>query len=899
MIIMDVTPAPSESTTPATPPASLPHKPKRTTLLDAALAYHALGLRVVLLHNLKVTGGCSCKSGKKCALGSGKHPRFRGWKDPGGGVMLETPEAIQAAWEDFPRSNVGIITGSKPYSNIVCIDVDPRHGGTESLEKLIADNEPFPPTWEAKTGNNGRHIIFEHPGSEYKVKNDQPGQGNYNPKLGEGIDIRGDGGQFVVEPSVNASGKYKWVNPPGGEVPLAPLPAWLRELIAEKKGEEPKRKGGSPETARKPGRPSKKSRDNWAKGALKAELEILRNAPAGQRNNCVNRCSMNLFQIVGNGLGMLDDDVVVGLLYDAAKEAFGDEFEPAKVRASIESGRKKGLTQPRLPPNGEGMPYISPSVVSEQGEVAKDDSPTQQPSSPIVETAPTPPVIPPANFDSSDKVYFEFDNYERLSQSFIDLYYLHHGEQSLYYWNETWWKWDREKMSYRSIPLFDLRSRIHAFVAREFYKEAERQVEETGKRCTPLKVTRDVVTNVIQALSGKCCLSMGLYPSQPAWIGVVHPANEGSHSTPRSRYDIANWIALRNGLLNVKAIENGSTSLEQCMHPPSPYWFSRTCLPYDFDPDAECPLFIKSINLALEGDQDRISLIQEFFGYILARGDLSKQKFLVLIGDGNNGKGGIISALIDMIGHENYSSVSLEQFGEPFGLYSTVGMLANIYTEINEIDKISEGILKQYTAGEPMQLDIKYRDPVKIIPTAKLVFSMNEPPKFIDKSDGIWRRLIAVPFNYKLQDHEVIEGMATPGFWASSGEIQGIFKWALAGLIRLNSAGWTKSELTEKHKVKIRNESSNHRLYLSETLEADPGDETGGVPIQSLYDEYKNWCKENGYERATVGKIVFNRTVESMFKAKASEQPVWHAASARTARVMKFVKYKQTDRLET
>lgn len=122
-----------------------------------------------------------------------------------------------AAW---PDANIGIVTGS--VSRLVVLDVDPAHGGLESLAALERRHGPLPASVEARTGGGGRHVYFLHPGG---VVRNRAG-------LAQGVDVRGDGGYVVAPPSVHPSGgAYVW--PEGhapGAIALAPLPGWLSEL---------------------------------------------------------------------------------------------------------------------------------------------------------------------------------------------------------------------------------------------------------------------------------------------------------------------------------------------------------------------------------------------------------------------------------------------------------------------------------------------------------------------------------------------------------------------------------------------------------------------------------------------------------------------------------------------
>jgi len=79
---------------------------------------------------------------------------------------------------------------------LIAIDIDPRHGGKESLQELIKKNGMFPKTLTSNTGGGGYHPFFKEP--SIKIAN----RTNILP----GIDIRGEGGYVVAPPSFHQSG---------------------------------------------------------------------------------------------------------------------------------------------------------------------------------------------------------------------------------------------------------------------------------------------------------------------------------------------------------------------------------------------------------------------------------------------------------------------------------------------------------------------------------------------------------------------------------------------------------------------------------------------------------------------------------------------------------------------
>ena len=188
-----------------------------TNSLAAALGYADRGWPVIPLHTVR-DGRCSC--GKAKCDSPGKHPHTtHGLKD------ASTDERIiRQWWKRWPDANVGVVTGGR--SGIVAIDIDPRHGGEDSLAGLERDHGELPETVEAITGGGGRHILFPHPGGYVKSRNVTPG-----------IDVKADGGYIVVEPSLHASGRrYAWeISHHPEDTDLAPMPGWVLELVREKR----------------------------------------------------------------------------------------------------------------------------------------------------------------------------------------------------------------------------------------------------------------------------------------------------------------------------------------------------------------------------------------------------------------------------------------------------------------------------------------------------------------------------------------------------------------------------------------------------------------------------------------------------------------------------------------
>ncbi|MFH1680732.1 MAG: phage/plasmid primase, P4 family [Candidatus Eisenbacteria bacterium] len=336
------------------------------------------------------------------------------------------------------------------------------------------------------------------------------------------------------------------------------------------------------------------------------------------------------------------------------------------------------------------------------------------------------------------------------------------------------------------------------------------------------RATQTFARNVLMNLA-----SLGSLPDAidlPFWIG-----DSGFERAPH-------LVILQNGIVDIERFAQGDLDVLQ---PHTAAYFCPTLLPFEFDPHAACPLWHAFLAEVLPSP-DSQRFLQEWFGYNLVY-DLSQQRFVIFEGEGANGKSVICYVLRHLIGNQNVSAVPLEVFGMRFQLGPTLGKLANIVPEMGELDRVAEGHLKPFVSGDSMQFDRKNKEPITAVPTARLTFATNTRPRFNDRSEGVWRRLVLVPFTVSIpperQDRELGDKLI--------GELPGIFNWAVQGLQRLRERGhFVEPESSLKAKEDYRRETNPARVFLEEKCEVDP---RHSVAKETLYQKYHCWAETNGY----------------------------------------------------
>ncbi|MDP9401775.1 MAG: bifunctional DNA primase/polymerase [Actinomycetota bacterium] len=276
------------------------------------MVYARRGWSVVPCHG-PGHGGCSCC--RADCSSPAKHPRVAN------GLKAATTDEdqIRQWWARWPSANVAVRTGA--VSGMVVIDIDPDHGGEESLNRLVEQHGELPDGRAVRTGSGGRHLYFAHPGGV--VRNDA------GRRLGRGVDVRGDGGYVIAPPSRHACGRL--YQPESRSRSLPQLPTWM---LAELRPTRPEHRPSSARAAEGHGDTSA-----WAKSALSGEYQRLLEAPEGSRNHTLNRAAFRLGQIVGHG-DLAEADVERVLLHGAAGIGLTEREAMATVRSGLEAGEQ-------------------------------------------------------------------------------------------------------------------------------------------------------------------------------------------------------------------------------------------------------------------------------------------------------------------------------------------------------------------------------------------------------------------------------------------------------------------------------------------------------------------------------------------------------------------------------
>lgn len=375
---------------------------------------------------------------------------------------------------------------------------------------------------------------------------------------------------------------------------------------------------------------------------------------------------------------------------------------------------------------------------------------------------------------------------------------------SLRYWRDDFWIFERSR--YLKVPEAELSARVLGWL------------DERGFEAKPR-----YAADIVKCLASLCLVSFAA--GMPCWL------DGENHGT--------GWVSFQNGLFRI-----GDPSNIESMAYTARY-FSPWALEYAFKPEAECPTWLSFLDDVLDGDAERIDLLQRWFGLLLTE-DTSFQKLLLLIGPPRAGKGTVVRTIGAMVGRANCASPTLSGLATRFGLSSLLNKPVAIIPDAHigrhaDSVRVTEA-LKSVVGEDPQDIDRKYRDPLNSVrlPT-RFVISCNELAHFTDPSGALAARLSVIPFfnSYVGREDRTLERRLVA-------ELGGIVNWAIVGLARLRAeACLNVPSRSQAIHDGFKRLSSPISAFVDDCLEQHT---SFPEATATVYTAWAGWCRANGHQ---------------------------------------------------
>ena len=348
--------------------------------------------------------------------------------------------------------------------------------------------------------------------------------------------------------------------------------------------------------------------------------------------------------------------------------------------------------------------------------------------------------------------------------------------------------------------------------------------------------------------------------------------SEHGVTIPYSQFDTkGHFIGVANGVLDLRnsQLVSGDPS----------YLMMRTS-PVEFDSDAECPNWLQFLSDVMEGDQDKVNLLQHIAGSMFVGN--TKEKMFIFQGGGANGKSTFVNVIGQVLGATDAGGykaivkpeVFTDKVNNPeYFLANLKGARAIFMSETAYDGLLQDTLVKQVVDSEEgLQARVVRGEAFSFPVIGTIAMLTNNLPKVISTDNGTWRRLCLVEFNRVFTENEKDRTLVSKKLVP---ELSGILNWCVEGARQYikNGHKFEIPEVVEASTLEWRNGEDKIGSFISERMVNDGS----FIKLTEFYDEFKDWCEMNGQHPGSVKELRKRLTARGM--------EVVNAGSGATARV--------------
>ena len=295
-------------------------------------------------------------------------------------------------------------------------------------------------------------------------------------------------------------------------------------------------------------------------------------------------------------------------------------------------------------------------------------------------------------------------------------------------------------------------------------------------------------------------------------------------------------INCENGIVNLR---NG----ELMPHTSTAMMSKISYSAYDNTSNKQPLKWLKFLNDITGGDMGLQRYLQLAIGYSLG-GSAKEQCLFFCYGNGNNGKSTFLNVVTDLAG-----TYALNMQSESIMVKKNTGAVNTDIARLNgsrfvtvaepeENVRLNEQLIKQMTGGEQLTARFLYGNEFQFKPVFKLWIGTNHKPIIRGTDDGIWRRVILIPFIVKIAKENVDKNLS----FKLRKELPLIMKWAVDGCIAWQKEGLKKPLCIQKATDEYREEMDGLLQFVTDCIELDESDQ---IKASELYAVYERWAVDN------------------------------------------------------
>ena len=264
--------------------------------------------------------------------------------------------------------------------------------------------------------------------------------------------------------------------------------------------------------------------------------------------------------------------------------------------------------------------------------------------------------------------------------------------------------------------------------------------------------------------------------------------------------------------------------------------------PVEYDPNAECPTWDNFLHEILDGRLDLISFLYRYLGYSLT-GLVSEQKLIFLYGTGANGKSTFLGTIQHMLGGYSKQAapellVASKSGRHPTEVADLLGSRLVVSAEIDRGRSLAEASIKQMTGGDVIKARYMKKDFFEFEPTHKLWLAANHKPIIKGNDEGIWRRVLLVPFEVSFPEEKQDKQLGNKLL----AELPGILNRVVAGCLDWQRNGLNSPESVVSATREYREQLDQLKPFFDDVCEIE---KKAVINPKTLYNSFLDWCEEN------------------------------------------------------
>ncbi len=268
-------------------------------------------------------------------------------------------------------------------------------------------------------------------------------------------------------------------------------------------------------------------------------------------------------------------------------------------------------------------------------------------------------------------------------------------------------------------------------------------------------------------------------------------------------------------------------------------------------------LFLDTI---FDGNIELIDFVQRAVGYSMS-GNISHEVLFFCHGKGNNGKSIFFNVLDHMFGTygvkmDASTLMQKKQDSASNDLARLVGRRFAVSSEIEENKRLNESRVKNLTGHDKISARFLYQEHFEFVPVLKLWMYGNHKPVIRGTDDGIWRRIMLIPFNVSIPKEE--QRPADELLEELLSEESQILNWMLDGYKKYKAVGLNPPRIVKMATDEYKNDSDQLMEFIEQICNTD--DTTKCIKVATLFKVYQFWCKNNS--EFCIGKKTFVSRIE-------------------------------------